>query len=289
LFGGTQAVSTAVQDVDLADRAAEIDTGRASVTLSGLLGGRGTETDEGTVVGTFLDATGKALGLVQIGPVTPADRDNATRFVSRMQTATLPAGTREIRVTLTATRRAGTTNDAYFDNLALAYTKPADPPPAEPPPPVVPPPATPPGRDPGADGGGPAGDGPPAAAGRLSRLRIAPRRFAVANRRTAMIARGARIAYRLSRAGLVTMRIARLRPGRRGARGRCVPPTRANRARRRCTRVTPVTTMLRRSRTGSNSVAFSGRVGRRTLVPGTYRLTASAANRLAATFRIVRR
>ncbi len=291
LFGGVQAVSTAVQGVDLAERAAEIDTGRASVTLSGLLGGRGTETDEGTVVGTFLDATGKALGLVQIGPVTPADRGNATRFVSRLQTATLPAGTRKVRVTLTATRRAGTTNDAYFDNLALTYTKPEDPPPAEPPPPVVPPPATPPGRDAGADGGGPAGGGagPGPAAGRLSRLRIAPRRFAVANRRTATIARGAQITYRLSRAGLVTMRIVRVRPGRRVARGRCVAPTRANRGRRRCTRVTRVTTMLRRSRTGANSVAFSGRVGRRTLVSGTYRLTASAANRASVTFRIVRR
>ena len=42
------------------------------MTLSALLGGKAQETDEGTVAGTFLDVQGKVLGIVQIGPVTPA-------------------------------------------------------------------------------------------------------------------------------------------------------------------------------------------------------------------------
>ncbi|HVE67317.1 MAG TPA: hypothetical protein VNB64_01925 [Solirubrobacteraceae bacterium] len=293
-FGGVGAVSTAVQDVDLGGRATEIDTGRASVTLSGLLGGKGAEADEGTVVGTFLDAQGRALGLVQIGPVTPADRGNATRFLGRLERATLPVGTRRVRVTLTATRRVGTANDAYFENLALVYSRPEELPPTTPPPPVEPPPTTPPGTEP--TGGGAGGGGAPPA-GRLSRLRIAPARFAVAPRNTAIIAaaprrrapRGARIAYTLSRAGLVTLRIARLRPGRRSATGRCVAPTRANRNRRRCTRVTVIASLLRRSRAGANRVAFTGRVRRRALAPGLYRLRASTSNTATARFRVVAR
>jgi TolB protein len=300
-FGGTAGVSIAVQTVSVVDKATEIDTGRAGVTLSGLLGGKGAETDEGTVVGTFLDAAGKTIGAVQIGPVAPADRGNATKFVSRLEMATLPVGTRRIRVTLTATRREGLTNDAYFENVALVYAKPGDPPPATPPAPVTPPtPPTPPGSrtgtgtGPGGGGGGGATGG---GAGRLSRLRISPNPFAVAAGNTATIAaapgrrspRGTMIRYTLARAGLVTLKIFRARTGRRAASGRCVAPTRANRTRRRCTRLTAVRTLLRRGRQGPNAVAFTGRVGRRALPAGTYRLSASTSNTSTVAFRIVRR
>lgn len=292
LFGGMSAVSTAVQDIRLTAPAAEIDTGRAKVTLSGLLGGRGAEADEGVVTGTFRSANGTALGLVQIGPVTPADRGNATRFLSRVETATLPAGTRSIRVTLTATRRAGTTNDAYFDNLALVYTTPEDPPPPGPPPPMPPPPPTAPGAPTGTASGAPN----PTGVGRVSGLRISPSRFAVARANTALIAgspqrrppRGARVRFTLSRGGMVSLRLARLRPGRRAASGRCVAATRANRARSRCTRVTRIAALLRNARAGRNSVRFTGRVRRRALPPGTYRLIAFGENSARTTFRIVR-
>ena len=303
-FGGTAGVSTAVQDVDLTAQATEIDTGRAGVTLSGLLGGRGTETDEGTVTGTFLNAQGTAVGVVQIGPVAPADRGNATTFVSRLQTATLPAGTRRVRVTLTATRRVGATNDAYFDNVALAYAKPTEEPPPTPPEPVEPPePAEAPGTEEIEEEGvsGAAGGGP--GAGRLTRLAVAPRSFAVARGNTATIAaaprrprRGARIRYTVVRAGLVTLNVFRRRAGRRAASGRCVARTRANRRRRACTRLTNVGTFIRRARRGRNVVAFTGRLRRRALAPGAYRLTAAtrdAAGRrlrpVATGFRIVRR
>jgi hypothetical protein len=292
-FGGTEAVSTAVQDVDLSTKATEIDTGRASVTLSGLLGGKAQETDEGTAAGTFFDAQGKALGIVQIGPVTPADRGNATTFVSRLATATLPAGTRKVRVTLTATRHVGVTNDAYFENLALTYAKPADPPPTTPPAPVAPPPPKPPGIQSGVLSQGIAGLPGGAGAGRLTRLSIAPNRFAAAKGNTATIAatrapRGARIRYTLARAGLVKLTIARRRAGRRVG-GRCLAPTRANRTRRRCTRLTAVATLLRNGRRGRNTEAFTGRLFRKALAPGMYRLTAATTNTARVTFRVVRR
>ena len=183
-FGGDSAVATAVQEVSLSSSAQEIDTGRASATLSGLLGGKAAEDDEGTIVATFLSAQGAPLGLLQLGPVTPAERENKTTMVGKLQTAKIPAGTRRVRVTLTATRRVGTTNDAYFDNLALVYTKPAPmpeapptPPPTTPPTPVQPPPAVAPGVEAQA-----------VVPGRISRLRLSRRAFAVGPGNTAVIA-----------------------------------------------------------------------------------------------------
>ena len=230
-FGGDSAVATAVQQVSLSSNAQEIDTGRASATLSGLLGGKAAEDDEGTVVATFLNGQGAPLGSSSSGP-SRRPSTTTTTMVGKLQTAKIPAGTRRVRVTLTATRRVGTTNDAYFDNLALVYTKPAPtpeapptPPPTTPPTPVQPPPAVAPGVEAQA-----------VVPGRISRLRLSRRSFAVGSGDTAVIAqkrrraaRGARISYRLDRGTLVTLKFARERAGRRGAGGRCSTPTRANR------------------------------------------------------------
>ncbi len=286
-FGGTNPVSTAVQDVTLPAPAAEIDTGRASVTLSGLLGGKATEADEGTVVATFLNGQGAPIGLVQLGPVTAAERGNITTFIPKLQTALLPAGTRRIRVTLTATRSTGSTNDAYFENLALVYIKPEATPPPMPPTPVRPPPVTPPGTS----GAG------PQVAGKLSKLRLRSTRFAagrqdtatIAQRRRRMPPRGTKISFNLDRGSLVTMKINRQRRGRRSARGVCVKPTKANRKRKRCTRLIPVVNILRFGRAGTNNVAFSGRVRGKALKADSYRLTASASNAQSVKFRVVRR
>jgi len=284
-FGGNQAVSRAVQVVTLPAPGAEIDTGRAKVTLSGLLGGRGAEADEGTVVATFLNAQNNPIGVVQIGPVTPTERSNRTSFVRRLQTATLPAGTRRIRVTVTAIRFAGQTNDAYFENLALGYSKPEAQPPTAPPTPVQPPAATP----PGATGNGPTGTG------RVSKLKISPTPFAASGKNTAAVAQrgrtpsGAKISYRLDRATVVTLKFDRRSSGRRNSSGQCVKTTSANRNRKRCTRNIPAGSILRFGRAGSNTVKFTGRVKRKALKSGSYRVTASARNRASARFRIVRR
>ena len=285
-FGGNQAVSTATQIVSLSAPVAELDTGRAKVTLSGLLGGKGAEADEGTAVASFLNAQNTQIGVVAIGPVTPAERNNQTTFIRKLQTATLPAGTRRIRVTLTATRRAGQTNDAYFENLALTYSKPEAQAPTTPPTPVQPP-ATPP---PGVTGNG------PNVSGRVSNLRISPTPFAASGKNTAAVAqrgrrapRGASVRYRLDRATVVTLEIARRGAGRRDTRGRCVKTTSANRNRKRCTRTVPVGTLLRFGREGTNTFRFTGRLSRKALKSGSYRLTASASNRVSTRFRIVKR
>ena len=111
--------------------------------------------------------------------------------------------------------------------------------------------------------------------------------------------KGTRIQWRLSEAARVTLTFQRARPGRR-VRGRCVRPTRANRARRRCTRFVSVRPSLTRAnaQAGLNTLRFQGRLSSRRRLPlGTYRVVVggvdAAGNRSAPersrSFRIVAR
>jgi hypothetical protein len=111
--------------------------------------------------------------------------------------------------------------------------------------------------------------------------------------------KGTRIRWRLSEAARVTLTFQRARPGRR-VRGRCVRPTRANRARRRCIRFVSVRPSLTRAdaRAGVNTLRFQGRLSPRKRLPlGTYRVVVgavdAAGNRSISersrTFRIVAR
>jgi hypothetical protein len=109
----------------------------------------------------------------------------------------------------------------------------------------------------------------------LGRVTLAPARFAVARAATARTAvrRGSTVRFALSEPAAVTLRIERLAGGRRRA----------------------AATLRRSARAGANRVRFSGRIGRRALRRGRYRLTVraidGAGNRSAArraVFHIVR-
>jgi uncharacterized delta-60 repeat protein len=126
-------------------------------------------------------------------------------------------------------------------------------------------------------------------AGMLGRLRMRPRAFRAAERgsslRRVQGRGGSVVSYRLSLAGVVRFAVSR----------RVVPP--------RCrsgqghTAAKPGCRVFRRLRgswrhagaAGANKIRFTGRLARRTLAPGTYRLTAVAPNssRRSITFRIV--
>jgi hypothetical protein len=121
--GGSEAtVSTARQTVDVSSSASDIDAGTVAVTLSGYLGGLDDENDYAEVTAEYQGANAQALGQLKIGPVTAADRANKTALLSRMANGTVPAGTRRIRVTITATRVDGIYTDGYADNLSLVLT-----------------------------------------------------------------------------------------------------------------------------------------------------------------------
>jgi hypothetical protein len=142
--------------------------------------------------------------------------------------------------------------------------------------------------------GGPGGGSNPAPIA-VSGLKLSPAAFAAAVRggsvRSAKRVVGTRVSYRLDAGALVTFRVRRARPGRRASDGRCVAPTRKNRRARRCTRLAPVKGSFSQSASaGTNSFHFTGRIRRKALKPGSYRLVGTPKGGTAgrAAFRIVR-
>jgi streptogramin lyase len=116
---GSPDQSHALQLVDVGREGVAIDDARASITLSGLLGGENGQQDTAKVTALFLTAAGDQLGSVQIGPVTSADRGSQTTLLPRTISAPVIKGTRAIRVVATATNIGGGSDNGYFDNLSL--------------------------------------------------------------------------------------------------------------------------------------------------------------------------
>ena len=126
--GGGSGDSSATQVVDVGADAAAIDTGAATATLSGLLGGYRADADAPSVRATFVGPSGVTLGMLDLAPVDAADRGNATNLLARTATGEVPALTRTVAVTLGAAKGpGGTYADAYFDNLGLTLQLPAPP------------------------------------------------------------------------------------------------------------------------------------------------------------------
>ncbi len=100
----------------------------------------------------------------------------------------------------------------------------------------------------------------------LSSFRASPRRF---RRR-----KGTSLTLALSEPASVRFDVQRMLAGRR-VEGRCRKLARANRSRRRCTRLSRRGSMTRARPAGRSNLAFSGRIGGRALRPGRYKLRAT--------------
>lgn len=115
----------------------------------------------------------------------------------------------------------------------------------------------------------------------LSNLTVSPRTWKLGARPPRLLAArvGTRIRWRLSEDAATTLLFQRALPGRRVGR-RCVKPTRANRAKRRCRRFRRAGRLvLQNSSGGLNTLRFQGRLaGQRRLAPGRYRVAARAAD-----------
>ncbi len=74
---------------------------------------------------TFRNAGAASIGSASIGPVTAADRANATGMLLRAAGGAVPVGTRTIDVVLQMTRLSGSYNDGYADDLSLVLSAPA--------------------------------------------------------------------------------------------------------------------------------------------------------------------
>ena len=111
--------------------------------------------------------------------------------------------------------------------------------------------------------------------------------FALARGATPIAAgahRGTRFRYTLSESARVTLTIQRSLRGRRVGE-KCVRPSPRLRRAKRCTRYRTIGSLTRTGAKGANSAAFTGRIGRRALRPGSYRAliraTDAAGNRSA--------
>lgn len=123
--GGSEAdTSSASQVVDVSSAAREIDAGAVSAHLRAYLGGIDDEGDYAQVSLAFLPADGDqpVTPPVYLGPVTAADRGFVTSLLPRSAERVVPATTRRILVTITATRFVGIYTDGYADNLSLTLS-----------------------------------------------------------------------------------------------------------------------------------------------------------------------
>lgn len=116
--GGTNAVSTMTQQIDVSNLATQIDVGNITFNLSAWLGGYSSQSDNANVIAHFLNAANAEIGTAQLAAVTAAERGNVTKLLYRELLGDLPALTRSIRIELTATRGSGE-NDGYADNLSF--------------------------------------------------------------------------------------------------------------------------------------------------------------------------
>ncbi|MFF7636491.1 alkaline phosphatase family protein [Kitasatospora sp. NPDC008050] len=120
---GNQGDGAMEQTVDVSGAAGAIDGGSVSYNLSGWLGGWTTYAGYAQVSLQFQNASGQQLGATADLPtVSAADRGNATSFLARSSTGTVPAGTRSILVEVQFLQSSG--ESGYLDNLSLTLNTP---------------------------------------------------------------------------------------------------------------------------------------------------------------------
>jgi hypothetical protein len=115
----------------------------------------------------------------------------------------------------------------------------------------------------------------------FSKVSLTNKVFAVGGGNTAVSAKktktGTTFRFNLSEDARVRFVIAQRLPGRRSGKA-CRKPSAKNRGRRSCTRFVKRGTLVRTDKSGANSLKFTGRIGRRALKPGRYRVTITATD-----------
>jgi len=113
----------------------------------------------------------------------------------------------------------------------------------------------------------------------LSGLSLSPSKFRAAGSGPSIATSvGTTVKYTLSEAATVKFGVERASKGRL-VKGKCVKPTRSNATKKPCTRyVTVRGSFTHQGQTGSNAFKFRGRLGGRTLQPGSYRLAGVATD-----------
>lgn len=118
--GGNVALSTGTQNVNLGFANGAINGNGAYFSLAGWLGGYASQADNARLSVDFLNASNQVIGSRVIGPVSAADRANATSMVYQEAKGWVPLGAVSANVSLQMTRAGGTSNDGYADSLSLS-------------------------------------------------------------------------------------------------------------------------------------------------------------------------
>jgi hypothetical protein len=130
------------QSVAITAAASAIDHGMVGYALSGWLGGWDARPERATLTASFLDTNGNATGYpVTIATVDAKARNNVTALVQREVDGLVPAGTRQIIVTVQFLSGMESYSNAFADNLSLTLNgnvSPLVPPTLVPPAPTVP-------------------------------------------------------------------------------------------------------------------------------------------------------
>lgn len=121
-YGGPSALkSTGTETVHLAPGAFGAGT---TYVLAAWLGGYLDQGDNCQLSADFETASGTSLGLAKIGPVTAAQRHDVSELLYRGVGGKVPAGTRQVVLTMTMILETGGDNDGMADNLSLVFTAP---------------------------------------------------------------------------------------------------------------------------------------------------------------------
>jgi hypothetical protein len=111
------------QSVDISAAALAIDHGMVRFALSGWLGGWDARPERATLTGSFVDANGNATGYpVTIANVDAKARNNMTALMQREVDGLVPAGTRQLIVTVQFLSGMESYSNAFADNLRLTLS-----------------------------------------------------------------------------------------------------------------------------------------------------------------------
>jgi hypothetical protein len=118
--GWESATSTGSQTIAVA--AGALSGGKITYTLSAWLGGYSVWSDNATLSAQFQTATGANLATVQIGPVTPTDRNDDTELKHVSSSGAVPVGTRQVVIRLVFHASSSGYNGGAADNLSLVLS-----------------------------------------------------------------------------------------------------------------------------------------------------------------------
>jgi Tol biopolymer transport system component len=129
---------------------------------------------------------------------------------------------------------------------------------------------------------------------KLTKVKLTNKKFAVGKKPTAKVSakkkakKGTKIKFTLNTTASVTFRIERKVPGRKKGK-KCVKVTKKNKAKKKCSRFVKAGKLVRKGqKKGARTVVFSGRIGKKKLKPGKYRVAMTAYNKSGASKKVIR-